>query len=89
MPSQITNGWGDVDYDMTQTIIAEFVDLWLRLESIVLQPLQEDTIRWLHTSDGQYSAKSAYDLQFLGMTTSFTAEVTWKTKAPSKCRFFV
>jgi hypothetical protein len=33
-------------------------------------------------------ARSAYKIQFLGMTSSVTAETTWKTKAPPKCRFF-
>jgi hypothetical protein len=78
----------DVDYNMTEQIIAEFVSLWSYLHNIELSPEQEDTIIWFHTSDGQYTAKSAYNLQFLGMTTSITADTTWKTKAPPKCRFF-
>jgi hypothetical protein len=78
----------DVDYNMTEQIIAEFVSLWSYLRNIELSPEQEDTIIWLHTSDGQYTAKSAYNLQFLGMTTSIMADTTWKTKAPPKCRFF-
>jgi hypothetical protein len=73
---------------MTATIIVEFVDLWARLQDIVLLPQQEDKIVWLHTSDGQYTTKSAYEVQFIGSTTSLTAETTWRTKAPPKCRFF-
>jgi hypothetical protein len=89
----------DVDYNMTEQMIVEFVSLWSYLHNIELSlwsylcnielsPQQEDTIIWLHTSDGQYTAKSAYNLQFLGMTTSITVDTTWKTKAPPKCRFF-
>lgn len=79
----------DVDYNMSQTIIVEFMGLWLRLQVVELMPLQEDKINWLHSSDGQYSAKSAYQLQFCGMSSSLTAESTWKAKTPPKCHFFV
>jgi hypothetical protein len=83
------NKWvSDVDHNMNVQLISEFVDLWGRLQGIVLLPLQEDKIIWLHTSDGQYTARSAYKLQFIGMTTSMSAEITWTTKAPPKCRFF-
>lgn len=58
----------DVDYNMTEQIIAEFVILWAYLHNIELHPdpAQEKTIIWLHTSDGQYTVKSAYDLQVIG-----------------------
>jgi RNA recognition motif-containing protein len=79
----------DVDYDMTEQIIREFMGLYGKLRDVALSPLQEDTIIWMHTSDGQYTASSAYKIQFLGLTTSLTAEVTWQTKAPPRCRFFV
>jgi hypothetical protein len=56
----------DVDYNMTEQLIAEFVSLWGRLQAVVLIPTQQDKIIWLHTSDGQYTARSAYQRQFLG-----------------------
>lgn len=57
------NKWvRDVDHSMTENIIAEFVALWVRLQGIVLLPLQEDKITWLHTPDGKYTARSAYQL---------------------------
>ena len=56
-------------------------------ESLSSRP-HEDKITWLHTADGQYTARSAYRIQFLGMASSMTAKITWKTKAPPKCRFF-
>lgn len=64
------------------------MSLWIRLQGVAVQPTQEDKITWLHTVDGQYTARSAYKIQFLGMTSSMIAETTWKTKAPPKCRFF-
>jgi hypothetical protein len=78
----------DVDYNMTEQIIADFVSLWTCIRDMALDPAREDKITWLHTSDGQYTAKSAYEIQFLGMTTSMTASTIWRTKAPPKCQFF-
>lgn len=84
------NKWiRDIDYSMTQQIIAEFLSLWDRLQDVVLIELQEDQITWLLTADGQYSARSAYALQTKGTNICRTAGVTWKTKAPPKCRFFM
>jgi hypothetical protein len=79
------NRWiKDIDYNMTQQIIAEFIALWERLQDVVLTESQEDQITWLHTADGQYLARSAYTLQIEGATRRRTAEMTWKTKGPPK-----
>lgn len=56
---------------------------------MVLIELQEDQITWLLTADGQYLARSVYALQTKGSNICRTAEMTWKTKAPPKCRFFM
>jgi hypothetical protein len=72
----------DVDHNMSQQIITEFVALWVHLQDIQLLQSQEGTVAWLHSPDGQYMAKSAYAVQFQGTTVSITAENTWKTKAP-------
>lgn len=84
------NRWiNDIDHDMTVNIISEFTQLWAMIQHVSLIQTQEDKITWLHTIDGQYSASSAYHLQFKDNATSPTAAVTWKTKAPPKCKFFV
>jgi hypothetical protein len=87
----ITNGrWiADIDYNLNQGLIADFIRLWEELEGVVLVEGQEDTIVWSLTSDGQYSAKSAYSMQFEGKTRCLAAAQTWKTKAPPKCKFFL
>lgn len=74
---------------MTQLIIVEFLFLWDRLHDLVLDDTQEDKITWRFTADGQYSAQSAYALQLEGTTKCRTTTLTWKTKAPPKCRFFL
>jgi hypothetical protein len=78
----------DVDHGMTVPLISQFVDLAQRLNGVVLRPNQTDKISWLHTSDGQYTARSAYHLQLLGKTYSLPSDYIWRTKAPPKCRFF-
>lgn len=91
MADALTNNrWiRDIDHNMTQQIIVEFLELWDKLENVVLIQSQEGRITWLHSSNGQYSAKSPYSLQFEGLTRCSTAELTWKTKVPPKCKFFI
>jgi len=75
----------DIDYSMTERVVEKFIALWTCLQGITVQLTHEDKITWLHTTDGQYTARSAYRIQFLGMASSMTAKITWKTKAPPKC----
>lgn len=44
--------------------LAQFVDLWHRVQEVVLTD-ERDEIRWNLTTNGVYSAKSAYEVQFL------------------------
>jgi hypothetical protein len=84
------NKWiRDVDYSMTHQIIAEFIELWERPDVFNLQEDQEDKIIWRFTSDGQYTARSAYGLQLEGSTRCRTTTLTWTSRAPPKCRFFL
>ena len=74
---------------MTERLVEEFISLWTCLQEVSVQSANEDRINWLQTADGQYTARSTYRMQFLGMASSMTAKITWKTKAPPKCRFFI
>jgi hypothetical protein len=42
----------------------QFIDLWTVISNISLVPEEEDDIVWKLTPNGQYSAKSVYDMQF-------------------------
>jgi hypothetical protein len=79
----------DIDYNLTLEIIMEYVQLSDELENITLIESEPDSITWVLSPDGTYSAKSAYDLHFLGQTKCLTASQTWKAKAPPKCKFFI
>jgi hypothetical protein len=45
--------------------MAELVNLWGLVQTVQLQQ-HEDTIMWRWTSNGMYTAKSAYQIQFRG-----------------------
>jgi hypothetical protein len=55
---------------------------------INLDPLQPDSISWIWTTDGSYSAKSAYKAQFIGTFSRFTTTKIWKAYAEPKCTMF-
>ena len=74
--------------DFTLEHMAQFVSLWEHLQNITLQPNTADSISWALTSDGIYSAASAYKAQFIGSNLCSFDNLVWKTWAPPKCRFF-
>ena len=68
--------------------IHEFVTLWDLTANTHLDLDTPDSIQWKFTTDGKYSASSAYKMQFEGLThTNLNASV-WKVWAPPKCKFF-
>jgi hypothetical protein len=46
--------------------IKEYVELWEAIGQMQLQEDRDDSIRWRWTADGEYTAKSAYNIQFQG-----------------------
>jgi hypothetical protein len=46
-----------------------------------------DSIRWKFTENEGYLAKSAYKMQFLGLTTSIMPSFVWKLGLPSNAIF--
>jgi hypothetical protein len=49
---------------------------------------KKDAITWRWTTNGQYSAASAYDCQFIGVMVTFPAPVIWKSSSEPKIKFF-
>jgi hypothetical protein len=67
---------------------SQFADLWSLISTINLTPEVDDDITWRLTPSGNYMAKSAYELQLLGSTTSPMNKTIWKAWAPPKVKFF-
>ena len=68
--------------------IKEYVELWERLANTYRNPQNEDEITRRWTINGEYTAKSAYRIQFVGDYNKLRISAIWKAKAEPKCRFF-
>ena len=68
--------------------LQQFVDLWLVMRDVRLNPDTVDTIRWKWTPSGDYTAASAYRAHFFGSVRSYLHLLIWKQWAPPKCKFF-
>jgi hypothetical protein len=68
--------------------LTQFIVLWNKLLDVHLDEGIENTIAWKLTANGQYSAKSAYEVQFIGSTTSIMHKTVWKVWATPKAKFF-
>jgi hypothetical protein len=67
--------------------IREFASLWQAIDNMQKLNGLEDTISWRWTADGQYSASSAYKIQFSSNYCKMKIYPIWKAKAEPKCRF--
>jgi hypothetical protein len=52
----------DIDHNLNHQLIAEYIMLWEERENVVQIESQQDTISWMLTADGKYSAKSRYSM---------------------------
>jgi hypothetical protein len=75
-------------HNITETNqINQFVKLWHMLRHIQLSD-QRDLISWRFTPNAEYSAKSAYLMQFAGSFADYDWNAWWQTKAEAKGLFF-
>lgn len=86
----------DVAYNLNSGLLKEFFELWRQVQSVQLQlrrideqSNQEDQIIWTLESSGEYSAKSAYTIQFSGQITSTFPKLIWKAWDTPRCKFFM
>jgi len=70
------------------TELHEYVLLWNAVQQVQLDESREDSIVWRWTTDGEYTTKSAYRIQFQGTFSKLKLTPVWRAKAESKCRFF-
>jgi hypothetical protein len=69
-------------------VLWQFVDLWSELRHINLTH-NTDTIQWNFNASSQYTAKSAYQVQFQGSIAETDWEIIRKAKVESKCKIFL
>lgn len=62
--------------------------IWVEVHQLQLDIAREDNIVWRWTTDGEYSAKSAYHIQFEGTFSKLKLMPIWKARAEPKVRFF-
>jgi hypothetical protein len=67
--------------------ISQFVSLWSIIQTLTLMD-ETDAIVWNITADGQYSASSAYAVQFFGRLRQPQLEHDWHIRAEGKIKFF-
>jgi hypothetical protein len=82
----------DLMNDVTTDILAEYAMLWLVIDDLNFDPADQrvDEIVWTRMASGQYSARSAYLMQFQGsLKSDFKKLLIWQVWASSRCKFFV
>ncbi|XP_025825128.1 uncharacterized protein LOC112900482 [Panicum hallii] len=72
----------DISHDLTVHLLDEFVRMWGLIDEVNFDAnnLESDTIIWTRTASGEYSAKSAYDMQFEGGLLSLFPKMVWKVQ---------
>jgi hypothetical protein len=66
--------------------LSQFVLLWALIQRVHIVENVDDDISWKLTANGQYSAASAYKLQFFGLVESNMNNIVWRAWAPPKVK---
>uniref|UniRef100_A0A453SA40 Reverse transcriptase zinc-binding domain-containing protein n=1 Tax=Aegilops tauschii subsp. strangulata TaxID=200361 RepID=A0A453SA40_AEGTS len=70
----------------TAQVLADYVRVWNITAQVNLSPTQPDDIRWKWTADGQYSARTAYQMLFQGRIRTNHNMLIWSSRTPPKCQ---
>jgi hypothetical protein len=62
----------------------EYFTLWDAVHNFTLNVHEQDSVTWRQTPSGSYTAKSAYELSFVGRTVLAGAHELWMAGAPLK-----
>ena len=74
---------------LTVGVVSEFLSIRDLIKDVILQPGVADYHIWRLSSNGQYSAWSAYKNRFQGMSSFRPYTKIWRAWAPGKCKFFL
>jgi hypothetical protein len=77
-----------LDENLTMAHLHQIVDLWVLTNELQLIEETKHDISWNLMADGQYSAGSAYDAQFIASTFSFLQKPVCKAWTPPKTKKF-
>jgi len=72
----------------TDAEFRKYASLWEQISLLDRNPNSDDKIIWRWMSDGNYTTKSAYRIQFVGQARRQSIMPIWKAKAEPKCKFF-
>jgi hypothetical protein len=77
-------------HNIPSSLLADYVMLWSLIDAAEVdqEDSNEDEIILTRTASGEYSAKSAYDIQFDGSLISSFPKMVWRVWAPSRCKVF-
>ena len=67
--------------------LQQFLSLWEVIQNVQLSSTA-DSISWRLTANGEYSAISAYNAQFIGRIREPALNKVWKMKTEGKVRFY-
>jgi hypothetical protein len=73
---------------LTVLVLLQYVEVWERMEAIVLNHSTSDATIWHWCSSGLYSVRSAYSTMFIGQSELQGAWYLWKVKALAEFKFF-
>jgi hypothetical protein len=81
----------DLMHNVTPNIVADYIRLWMVISGLNFDPsdTRSDEIVWLWSASGEYTAKSAYRMEFQGSTRSNFRALIWQVWAPSRCKFSI
>lgn len=68
--------------------IDQLITIWVKVQTTSLTE-DEDKISWALTANSTYSMRSAYEVQFYGLSESPLLHRVWEIKAEGKINFFL
>ena len=71
----------------TEEEMAQYILLWEVVQDVQFSEVP-DEISWKWTTNGLYSSKSAYEIQYVGSYCNLNSSALWKAKYEGKHRFF-
>ena len=78
----------DISGAPTAAVLCDYVTVWDMVDSVVLVPHTADRFIWKWSETGNYTASSAYQAFFTGMTSLVGAKHVWRAATPPKVKFF-